>query len=82
MTLKSILRSLWFTMNLEYLHATVENKDPENFIFAGLNLGYKSQFSTGLYMRYGGSLGIIRMCDHYKETYPWGNLELCLGFAF
>ena len=50
------------------------------FLFLGVNLGYKFQFSSGFYMRAGASLGTQIEIDY--ETLPWGNLEFCFGFAF
>ena len=50
------------------------------YLFLGVNLGHKFQFSSGFYMRAGASLGAQIEIDY--NTLPWGNLEFCFGFAF
>jgi len=63
--------------NYEYLGVSYINRHA----FLGVNLGGKVQFSSGYYMRFGGTLGARTNLD-YDDIYPFINLDLCFGFSF
>jgi len=50
--------------------------------FLGVNLGGKVQFSSGYYMRFGGTLGARTNLDYANDTDAFINLDLCFGFSF